>query len=260
MREIGQLREKTFREVEEGTGTPCDLDAYDERYLHLFMWHAGRSEIVGSYRIGLVDEILAEQGPRGLYTSSLFKFNAGFLERLGPALELGRSFIRAEYQRKPTSLALLWRGIGELLVRNPRYKVLFGPVSISRAYHSVSKRLMIEYLEKNHGDDALGALVKPKNRPKGKLEPRARAALEVLAKDVDDVSSLVSEIEEDSKGMPVLLRHYLKLNARLLGFNVDPAFGHCVDGLILVDLRTTEPRILKRFMGEEGHAFYASVP
>jgi putative hemolysin len=259
LREIGRLREVTFRAVSEGTGRSCDLDRFDETYQHLFMWNRARTEVVGSYRLGRVDEILADdQGIAGLYTSSLFKFRAGFLERLGPAIELGRSFVRAEYQRKATSLALLWRGIGEFLIRNPHYKVLFGPVSISRDYDGLSRRLMIEYLENNHGDEAFAPLVKAKNPPRERLDRGERRAL-ALVRDPDDVSALVSEIEEDNKGMPVLLRHYLRLNARLLSFNVDPAFGHCTDGLILVDLRTADPKMLRRFMGDEGHAFYASV-
>jgi putative hemolysin len=258
LREIGRLRETTFREVGEGTGRSCDLDRFDDSYLHLFMWNRAKTEVVGSYRLGRVDEILADQGVAGLYTSSLFKFRAGFLERLGPALELGRSFVRAEYQRRPSSLALLWRGIGEFLVRNPHYKVLFGPVSISRDYRGLSRRLMIEYLEKNHSDQAFAPMVKAKNPPRERLDARERRAL-ALVRDADEVSALVSEIEEDNKGMPVLLRHYLRLNARVLSFNVDPAFGHCTDGLILVDLRTADPKMLRRFMGDEGYAFYKSL-
>jgi putative hemolysin len=258
LREIGRLREVTFRAVGEGTGRACDLDRFDESYLHLFMWNRARNEVVGSYRFGRADEILAERGVAGLYTSSLFKFRAGFLERLGPALELGRSFIRAEYQRKATSLALLWRGIGEYLVRNPQYKVLFGPVSISRDYQGLSRRLMIEYLETHHGDDDFSPLVRAKNPPRERLDRGERKAL-ALVRDPDDVSALVSEIEADNKGMPVLLRHYLRLNARVLSFNVDPAFGHCTDGLILVDLRTADPKMLRRFMGDEGYTFYASM-
>jgi putative hemolysin len=259
LREIGRLREETFRAVGEGTGRACDLDRFDQSYLHLFMWNQARSEVVGSYRLGQVDEILARDGIEGLYTSSLFKFKPGFLERLGPTLELGRSFIRAEYQRKASSLALLWRGIGEYLVRNPRYKVLFGPVSISRDYQSLSRRLMVQYLGEKHSDAAYATLVKAKNPPRDKLDAVERKALEALVRDADDVSALVSELEEDNKGMPVLIRHYLRLNARILSFNVDPAFGHCIDGLIVVDLRTTDPKILRRFMGDEGHAFYSSV-
>ena len=216
------------------------------------MWNHGKNEMVGSYRIGQVDQILARSGLRGLYTSSLFKFQPGFLERLGPSLELGRSFIRAEYQRKPTSLALLWRGIGEFVVRHPQYKVLFGPVSISRDYESLSRRIMVEALQRQRGDQNLSPFVKARNPPRDKLSRDERVIVDSLVKDVDDISSLVAEIEADNKGMPVLLRHYLRLGARLLSFNVDPAFGNCIDGLIVVDLRSSDDKLLKRFMGEEG--------
>lgn len=259
MREIGHLRETTFRAVGEGTGLALDLDTFDKTYLHLFMWNHESNELVGSYRLGVADELLEKEGLEGLYTSTLFKFKPGFLDRLNPAIELGRSFIRAEYQRKPLSLALLWRGIGEFLVRNPQYKTLFGPVSISRDYESTSRRLMVEFLaQAASGDEQLKALVKPKNPPRARIGEDERAVLQG-ARDVEDLSNLIADLEKDDKGLPVLLKHYLKLNARLYGFNVDPAFGNCLDGLIVVDLRTTNPKVLKRFMGEAGYAFYASV-
>jgi putative hemolysin len=259
LREIGRLREVTFRAVGEGTGKAVDLDAFDQHYLHLFMWNEEKGELVGAYRLGEADKIFEEHGLAGLYTSTLFKFKPGLLDRLNPALELGRSFVRQEYQRKHTSLALIWRGIGELLVRRPQYKILFGPVSISRDYRDVSRQMMVEFLEETRGDDELGGLVKAKNPPRGKLRNEVRSGLRGLAGDVEGFSGLIADLEDDSKGLPVLLKHYLKLGARLLGFNVDPAFGDCLDGLIVVDLRTTDPKILKRFMGNAGHEFFASV-
>jgi putative hemolysin len=259
MTEIGRQREIAFRAVSEGTGRAVDLDRHDDDYLHLVMWNHAAREIVGCYRIGLVDEILAKSGLSGLYTSTLFKFQPGFLERLGPALELGRSFIRAEYQRKPTSLALLWRGIGEFIVRHPRYKVLFGPVSISRDYQSLSRRIMVDALSRKRGDETLASLVKARNPPRDKLSRDDRAIVDTMVKDVDDISTLVAEIEADNKGMPVLLRHYLRLGARLLSFNVDPAFGNCIDGLIVVDLRASDDKLLGRFMGQEGLRRYRAA-
>jgi putative hemolysin len=256
LREIGRLREKTFRAAQEGTGEACDLDEFDRFYQHLFMWNQAKQEIVGSYRIGRADQILNKLGVAGLYTSSLFKFNGGFIDRMGPALEMGRSFIREEYQRKPTALALLWRGIGAYLAQNPQYKVLFGPVSISRSYQATSMRLMLEYLQRSRGDADFAALVKAKNPPSTNLNSEESRTIEMLVEDDDDISSLISDIEDDNKGMPVLLRYYLRLGARVLSFNVDPAFGDCVDGLIVVDLRKTEPKLLKRFMGDDGYALY----
>jgi hypothetical protein len=258
--EVGRLREVTFRAVQEGTGRPRDLDTFDGHYVHLVLWHEGRGEIVGAYRLGRVDQIVARLGERGLYTSTLFKFAPGFLDRLGPALELGRSFVRAEYQGQAAPLGLLWRGIGEFLVRHPQYKTLFGPVSISRSYSGLSRRLMLEFLMQKHGDDTRSPHVKARRPPKERLARAERALFAGLLRDADDLSSLVSEIEPDRKGVPVLLRHYLRLNATLLGFNRDPDFGNCIDGLILVDLRTSDPKLLKRFMGEEGYAKFAMVP
>ena len=258
--EIGRLREETFRAVGEGTGQACDLDRFDDHYQHLFLWNSARHEVVGSYRLGKVDEILARQGADGLYTNTLFKLKAGLLERLGPALEMGRSFVRQEYQGRATPLALIWRGIGEYLVCHPSYKVLFGPVSISREYAGLSRRLMVEFLGKRCGHDTLGALVKPRNPLRDRLSRAERDVLATLVRDADDISALVSEIEADRKGMPILLRHYLRLNAFLLSFNLDASFGNCVDGLIVVDLRTAEPRLLRRYMGDVGYESYARVP
>jgi putative hemolysin len=258
LREIGRLREVTFRAVSEGTGRDCDLDAHDRTYQHLFLWNRKSCELVGSYRIGCADTLLAREGVGGLYTSTLFKFEPDFIERMGPALEMGRSFIRKEYQRKPTTLALLWRGIGAYLARNPKYKVLFGPVSINQSYESNSLRLLLAYLRRDHGDLDFARLVKAKNPPeKARMDREERAALDTLVANEDDVSSLISDIEHDNKWMPVLLRYYLRLGARVLSFNVDPAFGNCVDGLIVVDLRKTDPKLLKRFMGDEGYQAFA---
>ena len=259
LNEIGRLRERTFRAVGEGTGLACDLDRFDNHYQHLFLWNSVRREVVGSYRLGKVDQMLKDRGADGLYTNTLFKLKPGLLDRLGPALEMGRSFVRQEYQGQAVPLALIWRGIGEYLVRNPTYKVLFGPVSISKEYEGLSKRLMVEFLTKRFGHDTLGLLVKPRNPLRDRLSRQEREALAALVRDADDVSALVSEIETDRKGLPILLRHYLRLNAFLLSFNLDASFGNCIDGLIVVDLRTAEPKLLKRYLGDAGYESYCRV-
>src|ERR1700704_2051636 len=115
LQEIGRLRELTFRAVGEGTNKASDIDLFDSYYLHLFVWDAQAEMIVGAYRMGLADEILSRYGKRGLYTQSLFKYGSRLLQTLNPAVELGRSFVRAEYQRNFSPLLLLWRGIGRVL-------------------------------------------------------------------------------------------------------------------------------------------------
>jgi hypothetical protein len=253
LREIGRLRELTFREVGEGTGRALDLDPFDKDYLHLFMWNREESEVVGAYRLGLTDRILARSGRGGLYTHTLFKFKPGFFRRIDPAVELGRSFISARYQKKYQSLSLIWRGIGEFIVRNPRYRVLFGPVSISREYTALSKDLMVRFLKKRKFNRRYADyVVARKPFHFSRLADLDGQVLESSLQDIDDVSALISEIESDNKGVPVLLRQYLKLNGKLLSFNVDPQFSQVVDGLIMVDLELTDPKLLKRFMGKEG--------
>ena len=254
LNEIGRLREVTFREVQEGTGNCVDLDRFDSYYLHLFLWNRKDSELVGAYRIGPTDEILKDYGPKGLYTNQLFRFKPALLNKLTGALEMGRSFIRSEYQRKFNSLMLLWKGIGEYIARNPKYKILFGPVSISKDYHSVSRNLIVRFLEVNKFDSVLSRFVSPR-RPYRvrKLKGIDQDLLLSRFQDIEDISLLISGLEKDGKGIPILLRQYLKLNGNLISFNVDKAFASVVDGLLLVDLTRTNPRLLKRFMGENGY-------
>ena len=258
LREIGRLREITFRDVQEGTGKPLDLDGFDQYYQHLFLWNTSQNELAGAYRLGLSDKILAQYGLKGLYTSTLFRFKRRFLEELATVLELGRSFISSKYQREYHCLALLWKGIGQFIIRNPRYRVLLGPVSISHDYQAISKNLIIQYLRQTKLDSNMARYVKPRKRCwMGKVRTFDTQSLRSFLQNVDDVSLLISEIEKDGKGVPVLLRHYLKLNATILCFNLDKKFSNVIDGLMLVDLTKTDPRLLRRFMGEDGYAVFA---
>lgn len=254
LREIGRLREITFRMVNEGTGRSVDLDRFDLYYRHIFLWDETESKIAGAYRMGLSDQILSEWGKKGFYTSTLFHFKKSLFEHLNPALEMGRSFIAAEYQRKHAALGLLWKGIGTFVARNPQYNILFGPVSIDRGYDAVSKDLMIQFLRQRKRDPELAPKVKPKHPPqrRSSLKASEKKILGSPVLEIEDVSALVMEVERGSKGVPILLRHYLKLNARLLGFNVDPEFSNALDGLMVVDLLRTERTMLKNYLGVEG--------
>jgi putative hemolysin len=253
IREIGRLREITFRQVGEGTGRPLDLDRFDEHYLHLFVWNSERREIVGAYRLGLMDEILATRGRDGLYTSTLFRFRPGLLEQLGHAIELGRSFVRFEYQKEFAPLMMLWKGIGGFVARHPQYNRLLGPVSISNEYESMTRWLLMAFLRLNRHLPALANLVAPRNspvvRPPRDIESLLSGA---VANDIDQVDELVADIESDRRSMPVLLRQYLKLNAKVLGFNVDPQFSDVLDALMLVDLTQVDRVVLTRYLTREG--------
>jgi putative hemolysin len=250
LREIGRLRELTFRAAGEGTGRELDLDRFDQEYLHLFLWSRSSSEVIGAYRLGLTDQLLAGAGVEALYTSTLFRFAPELFAAMGPALEMGRSFIRTEHQRSFTGLMLLWKGIGAFVLRHPRYPVLFGPVSISAEYRSISQQLMVAFLKQNLGVHEWSRWVHPRAR----FRPRGREDLVSVMEisDLDDVSGFVSVLEPDRKGVPILLKQYLKLGGALLGFNVDPDFSNVLDVLILVDLRKTPATTLVRYMGREG--------
>ena len=257
LREIGRLRELTFRAAGEGTGNEEDLDGFDLFYQHLILWDAATGKIAGGYRMGQADRLLETRGSKGLYTHTLFRFSRRFLEKLSCALELGRSYVCHEYQRHPAALMLLWKGISAWILRNPRYKLLFGPVSISDDYSETSRRLMVDFLTSNRQPLELRSLV----RARTPFRSRCGGALrrELVRRPLngeEELSTLVSTIEQDRKGLPVLLRHYLKLNASLLCFNVDHEFSSVVDGLILVDLTKTDSRVLARYMGHEGANAY----
>ncbi len=251
LREIGRLRELSFRAVGEGTGRSIDIDLYDSYYSHLFLWSPERREVAGAYRLAATDEVLARYGRRGLYTHSLFRFRRPALAALNPALELGRSFVRPEYQRSFAPLLLLWRGIGQYVARNPRYRLLFGPVSISAEYRSRSRRLLVDFLRVHRFESGLARHIKPRHPFRAALRREWSGSDLAGIDDLEAWSQLLARIEPDEKGVPVLLKQYLKLGGRLLGFNVDAHFNNALDGLIVVDLTRTEPAVLQRYMGRE---------
>ena len=251
--EIGRLREIAFRQAGEGTGLPRDLDRFDHTYQHLFVWDRDRHEIAGAYRLAATDVVARGARVDELYTHTLFAYDRSLLDAIGPALELGRSFVQPHYQRDFSPLLLLWKGISRLVARAPRYRRLFGVVSISDRYDSTSRSLMLKFLQTRRFDAELGRLVRAKNPPP---PPRDGIVQSATVDNLDQVSALVRRIEADGKDVPVLLRQYLKLNAKLLGFTVDPAFGNVLDGLVLVDLADVEPALLARYMGRaESSAF-----
>ncbi|MGR8920227.1 MAG: lysophospholipid acyltransferase family protein [Gammaproteobacteria bacterium] len=250
LQEIGRLRELSFRQVGEGTGKTVDLDLYDTYYLHLFIWDRESHAVVGGYRLGEADRILARYGSKGLYVRSLFKLAPQLEDELRTALEVGRSFVRPEHQRNYASLMLLWKGIAAYVVRQPRYRVLFGPVSISNDYHPVSQQLMVRFLQRTSMELERASQVKPRNPFRGGSVQTKCIDLDVS--DLRIIANLLTTVEHGDTGVPVLLRQYLKLNGRILGFNVDPDFNNAIDCLLWVDLTRTDASLLRKYMGREG--------
>ena len=187
------------------------------------------------------------------YSSTLFRYDERFFQKLGPALELGRSFVRLEYQRQYAPLLLLWKGIARMVARQPEIPVLFGAVSISNDYNEASRELIYRYFESRMREDALAGLIEPRRpfRPAPLRKWDCRSIFQAL-RDLDDLSQPINDVELDGKGLPILLRQYAKVGGKLVGFNVDRKFSNVLDGLVVVDLRQTEPAVLERYMGQEG--------
>jgi putative hemolysin len=268
LREIGRQREMAFRAVGEATGKSIDLDEYDEYYVHLFLWDRQKRAIAGAYRIGHTARILSELGVRGLYACSLFSLSGSFFKRLGPALELGRAFVRRENQCDNRTLPLLWSGIVRYVSKYPECRHLYGLVSISNDYLPISRQLITWFLRTNHSEPERSLAPRHKKAPAFDL-PNGRTARAACSniRSIDDLSDIISDVEHDSKGIPVLLRHYIRLGAKVLAFNVDPNFGSCLDALVLVDLARVNTKILDRLMGKPAsvnfrrwHSFHVPGP
>ncbi len=255
LHEIGRTREETYREIGEGTGNSLDLDEFDSYYQHMVLWSNRDQRVAGAYRLVTTPEVLRQRGIKGLYTSTLFHYDQEFFNRIGPAIELGRSFIRREYQKHYAPLLLLWKGIAKFAQLHPECPVLFGAVSISSDYQSLSRTLIVNFLNGHISDNEISTSVRPRRvfRAK-KFMPKYVHQLTQLLMNVEELSASVQDLERDGKGLPVLIRQYLKLGGKLLGFNVDPNFSNALDALVMADLRTAAPAMLERCMGKAGAA------
>ena len=257
IREIGRGREISFREAGGGTLKPLDLAPQDEYYEHLFIWNRKDRVVVGAYRIGRADEIIAKYGPQGLICTGLFHFKPEFVAKLNPGIELGRSYVLPEYQRSYSSLLLLWGGIIAFAAREPRYNIFFGSVGVSQGgeYSPASRTLIIDLLRSQFSDARLSVQVESQSPFEGVgLKGITPEEIGDLVQDVEDVSTLVTSLEPDGKGVPVLLKHYFRMNAKLLDFGVWKNHSNAVVAFIICDMTTAEPKMIRRYMGEEGYA------
>ena len=237
LNEIGRLREVTFRAVGEGTNRSIDLDEYDLYYYHLFIWDNDTDKIVGAYRVGKGKEVIDRYGLKGFYIHSLFKIRKAMLPILYESIELGRSFIIEDYQRKPLPLFLLWKGILYFLIKNPEYRYLIGPVTISGKYTDVSKELIMKFIIQNHYNNELARYVSSRCKYRVETkEPDVDVMLEASQNNLALLDKMIGDIEPSSDKLPILLKKYISLNAKIIGFNIDPKFNMCLDGLLILDL------------------------
>ncbi|OCH57227.1 hemolysin, partial [Vibrio cyclitrophicus] len=250
MREIGRVREESFREVGEGSGLACDLDEYDLYYHQLFVWNKTKAELVGAYRLGMVDKLIAEHGLDKLYSRSLFNYNQEFIDTLDNSIELGRSVVSKPYQKSLNSLLLLWKGIAAFVYHHPQYTHLFGPVSISNDYSHNARLLIATTLSIHHYDEQKANLVSPSSPLNTSNNVFWQNHLLSSLASVPLLSKVLARMEQ-GKGLPVLLRQYLGMNGKLVCFNVDPSFNDALDGLIVVNLKKVPLKTLGKYMGRE---------
>lgn len=262
--EIGRLREITFRLVGEGTNRSIDLDEFDLYYNQMFIWDSETEMIAGAYRIGKGADIMHKYGVRGFYIQSLFRLKEDLQDMLKHTMELGRSFVVQEYQRKPMPLFLLWKGILYFTLKNPEYRYLMGPVSVSDDYSKTSKEMIIKFIMAHHFDRQLARSISPRNSYKFKtVDQNLNVIMQSMDDDINSLDKLIGDVDEMNSGLPVLLKKYIKLNAKIIGFNVDPKFNNCLDGLIVLDLCDVPPNTIETLSKEANDGsilqqFYAS--
>jgi putative hemolysin len=247
LREIGRLREHTFRAVGEGSGRSLDLDAHDCWYEHIVLWDEAALRVAGAYRVARGAPVLAGHGLRGLYTASLFRYADEAIPRIVEGMELGRSFVAPEYWGS-RSIDYLWQGIGAYLRQYPQVRYLFGAVSISAALPPQAREQIVAYYAHYHGArDQVAVSQRPfayREAPAEFAAIDAETGLRVLKANLDALGASV----------PMLYKQYTDLcepgGARFLAFGIDPDFSNSIDGLIEVDLLRMRPHKRRRYLGQ----------
>ena len=249
--EIGRVREHTFRGVEEGSGKPLDVDSFDVYYDQLFIWDSSKNELVGGYRIGMGKKIVEAYGKKGFYLNSLFKFNKKLLPTLSESIELGRSFVAPQYQKKAFPLFCLWKGILQVLITKPEYRYLIGPVTISNAYSKLSKSLIIDFIQSNHYDHKVSQFIKPRKKFKVKYKSPDYELFLQPSTSINILDKIIEDIEIGKFKVPILFKKYLQQNARIIGFNRDPKFNNALDGLMMLDVSNIPTKTLKNLSSSQ---------
>jgi putative hemolysin len=235
LKEIGRLREITFRAIGEGTNMSTDLDKFDDYYYHMFLWDNDANKIAGAYRMGMGAEIFEKYGINGFYLQDLFRFEPELHKMMSESIEMGRAFITKEYQQRPMPLFLLWKGIVHCTLRFPKHKYLIGGVSISNKFSNFSKSLMIEFMRSHYYDPYVAQYVRPKKEFKVKLKDGDKDLIfDETKADLNKFDKIIDEVEAGSMRLPVLIKKYIKQNAKVIAFNVDPMFNDAVDGLMYI--------------------------
>lgn len=251
LREIGRLREQTFRLVGEGTGSRRDVDKFDHYYRHLVLWDEDKLAIAGAYRLGDCAQILHDRGVEGLYTADLFRYRPAATGYLQNAIELGRSFVSPEYWGK-ASLDYLWQGLGAYLQHNPQVRYVLGPVSMSASYPKPLRDLLVYYYQRYYKTPTIMAEGCHPHFIEQDAYNELKAQFATLNCE-DGFDYLQQQFVAHGHKLPVLFKQYAALyeegGYHLLAFSVDSDFGNCVDGLFMGDLTLMKANKRQRYLG-----------
>ncbi|WP_459863011.1 bifunctional ornithine lipid synthase OlsF [Endothiovibrio diazotrophicus] len=254
MREIGRLREVTFRAVGEGSGRKRDLDRYDPHYRHLVLWDDEELEVVGAYRLGESNALIERFGEEGFYTRSLFRFSDGFRPYLRDSIELGRSFVQPRYWGS-RALEYLWQGIGVYLRSRPHIRYMFGPVSISNSYSQQAQELLVHFYRSHFGGEE-GVVTSNHPFRLGRRELEECGQVIGGAEYAADFRALKKHLAQMGATVPTLYKQYSELceegGVRFLEFGIDPDFENCLDGFILVEVAKIKESKRRRYMYPDG--------
>lgn len=243
VKEIGRLRELTFRKIDEGSGLACDNDEFDTTYTHLFIWDTRNSRIIGAYRMGESQRLYKAGSPAGFYLDQLYNYDETLLSKITPGLEMGRSFIIDEFQGSFLGLMLLWKGIGQFMGRYAKYRYLFGTVSLSSMYSAQSVSLMKAVLVEN----VMGI----KSRDSGYSDPPSEV-LDYIASygiNMKELSVIIRVLEHGQRDVPVLVKQYAKMGALFTGFSIDTNFNNTPGLFIVVDMMNAPERQRRKYLG-----------
>ena len=248
--ELGRQREITFRKVGESTGKPYDIDDFDAYYEQLIIWDDQAKRLVGGYRFGCGDKIFSAYGRKGFYINSFFDIDPAFDVYFPQCLELGRSFIVEEYQKKNLPLYLLWKGILAYMVKHQQYKYLIGPVSISRYYSDFSRKVLMEYAKRHFFHNTFAKWFTPQTPFNPAITASEKMEIDEVKGASLDLERILDQLQPEHIQFPVLMKQYIRQNARFLGFNLDPNFNDALDGLMILDIADVPPNTIEMLQRE----------
>ncbi len=256
LREIGRLRELTFRTAGGGTGKDLDIDAFDtsgDPYKQLIVWDPQRGDILGGYRFHICSEEDVESNAKKLATAKLFHFSEKYVKDYLPfTIELGRSFVQPAYQStKRANKALyaldnLWDGLGTLVVNHPTKKYFFGKVTMYKNYNERARNLILYFLEKHFPDEE--QLVYPFDPFDTGMNKEEMASIFTSENYLEDYRTLSQKVRAFGENIPPLINAYMNLSPSMKTFGtvINPYFGNVEETAIMISINDLYKKKVER--------------